>query len=1616
MINTPEAGCGAVGNETTDIETRRLPRSRASDRRLRMAVRDRESPDHEDASSSFYLAKCILKSSVVLQAVHGHIRSPTTLDIVFGKLYENPLYSWGLNIQCYMYPGVQVGSVELFISIEPLVLVCIKERDVKSSQGVPSQNVRARNHSPSISCHVSDDLLPSSAVLETSAKSREPWQKAETSLELVVLSEDGVVQSLCEQPVFGKIKNLKVLPWNEQQRSFHPQTHGKDLLVITSDSGKMSFLTFCVELHRFLAVAHVQISQPGNARRELGSFLAVESRGQAIAVSALEDKIAIYPTSIIAGNNIVEKRITYPRESWEKGEHTTLCGTVWSMAFVPGSAAPGATDSNNKDATVVLIVLVHRKGAIQNELLILSCDMTERSIQLSRFSPISPPGPLAYLISDVPAAPGLAILFRYGDILLLKVNSTGSVCVTSSVQLPSISSSSHEKPGPGGGDDDGSCNEAVSALLELVSRAESTMQQPTEGTEPMPSACIKAEEMDETLSPLVCAWAWSLDAPTKSSLMLSMDTGELFLLHLVHIFASDFHLSLSDCLYHSPPLKDLLWMKDGFIAALGEMGDGQVLQLKDGCIDRRSTIENISPTLDFSLVDYHNERQDQMFACAGAREEGSLRVVRNGVSVEKLISTGPLYEGVTGSWTMKFCREDAFHSFLVLSFVEETRVLSVGLSFNDITDDVGFNSLACTLACGWIEDGWVAQVCINEVRICAPTTVAHPKGLNCLLPLSTCWMPSGNANISLGAVSFKRVILATSRPGLLLMLGLRSNDDAGLQELVLLQQCIIEAELSCISIPQEEESVPIPLPPAIVGLLEKNSENSLPSGIEVGKVFVVGTHKPSVEVLSMVPGDKFTVLAVGHISLINTMETALSGCVPEDVRLVLFDRPYILAGLRNGMLLRFEWPMSGTVTGLPASLMSCRTLSEVSQMESSSFCEEHITWSRPVRVLPKIGEQRKQNAVFHPTQLHLIAVRRMGVSPVSLIPLQTSLRADVIALGDRPWLLQTARHSERIACTSISFQPSTHGTAVKSKDCTKGVLFVADRSLHLVEMEHSKRLNVERLTLGSTPRKIVYHGESKTLLVMRSDWCGHLHGYVSDICCIDPVSGLSMFSYRFDHTETPKCMQLCKIGSEHLLLVGTGLTTGKAIMANGEPDGAKGRLIVFQLLPKQGVVNSDTMPASEHDFVSEKPGGQTFVEGEGLKIIFRSHVQLSGVVLAVAPYLDQYVLACAGNNLSCLGFSPDGFHRLKRYDSVKTRFVITCMAVNLGRIAVGDCRDGISLYTYQEYESKLEQLYCDPMRRLVADCTLVDQNTAMVTDRHGNFSVLSCGKLSEDSSSPERNLISRCWYHMGEVMLSISKGHQTHEVGESSRPPQTEDEIFRTQLVTAVAMFTQVMQNPRFMALLQPPPPSQSIGNKKQKSEPAKAQPQEEVAGTPVLQAVPVQPATFQQPIAGCNGQGSDLQAMQQGSLAYKVLLEDNIKTCNKGITREYQFSDSSVIASTLLGSVVVFVRLTREEYELLDAVQNRLALYPLTSPLLGNNHAKFRGRGCPAGAYKVLDGDMLGQFLELTSSQQRSVLADQPGSESLSTHNSNLNWSSKGVLSVEEVLRLLDLVHNSLT
>ena len=97
-------------------------------------------------------------------------------------------------------------------------------------------------------------------------------------------------------------------------------------------------------------------------------------------------------------------------------------------------------------------------------------------------------------------------------------------------------------------------------------------------------------------------------------------------------------------------------------------------------------------------------------------------------------------------------------------------------------------------------------------------------------------------------------------------------------------------------------------------------------------------------------------------------------------------------------------------------------------------------------------------------------------------------------------------------------------------------------------------------------------------------------------------------------------------------------------------------------------------------------------------------------------------------------------------------------------------------------------------------------------------------------------------------------------------------------------------------------------------------------------------------------------------------------------------------------------IPLTSEEHQLLQDVQERLSLHPLTAPILGNDHAEFRRRGIPSGVPSILDGDMLVQFLELTSEQQQTVLDD--GSSVKAPRRS---------ISVFQVMRMLERVHYAL-
>lgn len=101
-------------------------------------------------------------------------------------------------------------------------------------------------------------------------------------------------------------------------------------------------------------------------------------------------------------------------------------------------------------------------------------------------------------------------------------------------------------------------------------------------------------------------------------------------------------------------------------------------------------------------------------------------------------------------------------------------------------------------------------------------------------------------------------------------------------------------------------------------------------------------------------------------------------------------------------------------------------------------------------------------------------------------------------------------------------------------------------------MVHCKRLNVQKFHLGGTLRKVLYHSESRLLVVMRTqlpnDTCS------SDICCVDPLSGSVLSSFKLEHGETGKSMEFVRVGNEQVLIVGTGISSGRAMMPSGEAE------------------------------------------------------------------------------------------------------------------------------------------------------------------------------------------------------------------------------------------------------------------------------------------------------------------------------------------------------------------------------------------------------------------------------------------------------------------------------
>uniref|UniRef100_A0A1I8A3N1 CPSF_A domain-containing protein n=1 Tax=Steinernema glaseri TaxID=37863 RepID=A0A1I8A3N1_9BILA len=135
--------------------------------------------------------------------------------------------------------------------------------------------------------------------------------------------------------------------------------------------------------------------------------------------------------------------------------------------------------------------------------------------------------------------------------------------------------------------------------------------------------------------------------------------------------------------------------------------DGSHLRLVD-------SFPNLGPITDMQIL--HKDNEINLITCSGAFQDGSLRVVRNGIGVDKIVTID--IERVVGIFPLALGANSKLHTHLVLAHFHETRFLAVeGQEFEDVTERMSlYIAEQQTIWMGVMPGNFVVQVTDRQIR------------------------------------------------------------------------------------------------------------------------------------------------------------------------------------------------------------------------------------------------------------------------------------------------------------------------------------------------------------------------------------------------------------------------------------------------------------------------------------------------------------------------------------------------------------------------------------------------------------------------------------------------------------------------------------------------------------------------------------------------------------------------------------------------------------------------------------------------------------------------------------------------------------------------------------
>uniref|UniRef100_A0A1J3CXS5 DNA damage-binding protein 1 n=1 Tax=Noccaea caerulescens TaxID=107243 RepID=A0A1J3CXS5_NOCCA len=312
-------------------------------------------------------------------------------------------------------------------------------------------------------------------------------------------------------------------------------------------------------------------------------------------------------------------------------------------------------------------------------------------------------------------------------------------------------------------------------------------------------------------------------------------------------------------------------------------GDSQLVKLnlhpdaKGSYVEVLERYINLGPIVDFCVVDLERQGQGQVVTCSGAFKDGSLRVVRNGIGINEQASVE--LQGIKGMWSLKSSIDEAFDTFLVVSFISETRILAMNLEDElEETEIEGFLSQVQTLFCHDAVYNQLVQVTSNSVRLVSSTT----------RELRDEWHAPAGFTVNVATANASQVLLATGGGHLVYL-------EIGDGKLTEVQHALLEYEVACLDINPIGDN-PNYSQLASVGMWTDISVRvfSLPELTLITKEQLGGEIIPRSVLLCAFEGISYLLCALGDGHLLNFQLDTTTGQLKDRKKVSLGTQPITL--------------------------------------------------------------------------------------------------------------------------------------------------------------------------------------------------------------------------------------------------------------------------------------------------------------------------------------------------------------------------------------------------------------------------------------------------------------------------------------------------------------------------------------------------------------------------------------------------------------------------------------------------------------------------------------------------------------------------------------------------